>query len=76
MNTISRNKLSDFHVEKKDVLTTVHVVYLRSLCQCKQHKQKFQIAHSESMKVCLKDNVSDMSYSFQRCHVKDLKTKK
>lgn len=28
------------------------------------------------MKVCLKDNDSDMSYIFQRRHIKDLKTNK
>lgn len=38
--------------------------------------EKFQIVHSETMKVCLKDNDSDLSYIFQRRHIKDLKTKK
>ena len=38
--------------------------------------EKFQIVHSETTKVCLKDNDSDMSYIFQRRHIKDLKTNK
>lgn len=75
MNTVSRNKLPDFHVEKRDIVTTVHVKYLQSLCQCRL-LEKFQIVHSETMEVGLKDNDSDLSYIFQRRHIKDLKTKK
>lgn len=51
MNTVSRNKLSDFHVEKRDTVTTVHVKHLQH-CVNADFLEKFQIVHSETMKVC------------------------